>query len=200
MGSCPLLILLAKSETRAIHVSQAGRNWVCQGLGRHENDFASSIIFGEQGIGLLPATLGIGSNWTRWRLLRHLLPLYPAPAAWCLSQLAPRITKSDDDLGNYDEVWKHIGTGGGLADEPGGKVATTTPIGQLSLTNKRLWTSSARASSGIGSPHVRQVIPLIFHQREVPIPVRQRDHCPGAMNPHRHDRLGQVRGEGSIPR
>jgi hypothetical protein len=60
-------------------------------------DFASSITFGEQGMGLLPATLGIGSDWTRWRLLRHLLPLYPAPAAWRLSQLAPRLTKSDDD-------------------------------------------------------------------------------------------------------
>jgi len=55
------------------------------------------VIFGEQGIGLLPAALGIVSNWTRWRLLRHLRPLYPAPAAWWLSQLAPRITKSDDD-------------------------------------------------------------------------------------------------------
>jgi hypothetical protein len=42
----PKAILLAKSETRAIHVSQAGRNWVCQGLGRHENDFASSIGLG----------------------------------------------------------------------------------------------------------------------------------------------------------
>jgi hypothetical protein len=46
-------------------------------------------------MGLLPATFGIGSNWTCWRLLRHLRPLYPAPAAWRLSQLAPRITKSD---------------------------------------------------------------------------------------------------------
>jgi hypothetical protein len=55
------------------------------------------VIFGEQGTGLLPATLGVGSNWTRWRLLGHLLPLYPAPAAWRLSQLALRITKSDDD-------------------------------------------------------------------------------------------------------
>ena len=52
------------------------------------SDFASSISFGEQGMGLLPATLGIGSDWTRWRLLRHLRPLYPAPAAWRLSQLA----------------------------------------------------------------------------------------------------------------
>ncbi len=53
------------------------------------------VSFGEHGMGLLPATLGIGSDWTRWRLLRHLLPLYPAPAAWRLSQLAPRLTKSD---------------------------------------------------------------------------------------------------------
>ena len=55
------------------------------------------VIFGEQGMGLLPATLEIGSNWTRWGFLRHPLPLYPAPVAWRLSQLAPRITKSDDD-------------------------------------------------------------------------------------------------------
>jgi hypothetical protein len=54
-------------------------------------------------MGLLPATLGIGSNWTRWRLLRHLLPLYPAPAAWRLSQLAPRITKSDEEPVNFGE-------------------------------------------------------------------------------------------------
>jgi hypothetical protein len=33
----------------------------------------------------------------RWRLLRHLLPLSPAPAAWRLSQFAPRVTKSDDE-------------------------------------------------------------------------------------------------------
>ena len=61
--------------------------------------------FGEHGMGLLPATLGIGSDWTRWRLLRHLLPLYPAPAAWRLSQLAPRLTKSDDDPGCRGHVW-----------------------------------------------------------------------------------------------
>ncbi len=62
------------------------------------------VSFGEQGMGLLPATLGIGSDWTRWRLLRHLLPRYPAPAAWRLSQLAPRLTKSDDDPQNDDAV------------------------------------------------------------------------------------------------
>jgi len=55
------------------------------------------VIFGEQGMGLLPATLGIGSNWTCWRLLKHLRPLYLAPVAWCLSQLVPRITKNDDE-------------------------------------------------------------------------------------------------------
>jgi hypothetical protein len=38
---------------------------------------------------LLPARLGIGSKWTCWRLLRHVAPLYPAPTAWRLSQLAP---------------------------------------------------------------------------------------------------------------
>jgi hypothetical protein len=47
------------------------------------------MLFGEHGMGLLPARLGIGSKWTCWRLLRHLRPLYPAPAAWRLSQLAP---------------------------------------------------------------------------------------------------------------
>src|SRR5262245_17845247 len=46
-------------------------------------------------MGLLPATRGIGSTWTRWRLLKHLRPLDPAPMAWRLSQLAPHITKND---------------------------------------------------------------------------------------------------------
>jgi hypothetical protein len=62
------------------------------------------VIFGEQGIDLLPATLGIGSNWTCRRLLRHLLPLYLAPTAWRLSQFAPRITKSDDDPASFTSV------------------------------------------------------------------------------------------------
>jgi hypothetical protein len=62
------------------------------------------VIFGEQGVGLLPATLGLGSKWTRWRLLRHLRPLYPAPAAWRLSQFALRITKSDDDPASFTLV------------------------------------------------------------------------------------------------
>jgi hypothetical protein len=48
-------------------------------------------------MGLLPATLGIDSTWTRWRLLKHQLPLYPAPVSWRLSQLALRITKTDDE-------------------------------------------------------------------------------------------------------
>jgi hypothetical protein len=69
------------------------------------SDFASSISFGEQGMGLLPTTLGLGSKWTRWRLLRHLRPLYPAPAAWRLSQFAPRITKSDDEPGGVGHVY-----------------------------------------------------------------------------------------------
>jgi hypothetical protein len=55
------------------------------------------VSFGAQGMGLLLATLGIGSTWTCRRLLKHLRPLYPAPVAWRLSQLAPRITKNDDD-------------------------------------------------------------------------------------------------------
>ena len=72
------------------------------------------VIFGEQGTGLLPATLGVGSHGTRWRLLGPLLPLDPAPAAWRLSQLALRITKSDDDPGNCGEVCylDHAGSGG----------------------------------------------------------------------------------------
>jgi hypothetical protein len=41
------MILLAKSEIRAVHVSQAIENLVCQGTGHHENDFASRISFGE---------------------------------------------------------------------------------------------------------------------------------------------------------
>ena len=48
-------------------------------------------------MGLLPATRGIGSIWTREELLKHLRPLDPAPVAWRLSQLAPRITTTDDD-------------------------------------------------------------------------------------------------------
>jgi hypothetical protein len=62
------------------------------------------VIFGAQGLGLLPATLGIGSTWTSWRLLKHLRPLYPAPAAWRLSQLAPRITKTDDEPTSFTSV------------------------------------------------------------------------------------------------
>src|SRR5262245_36318452 len=54
-------------------------------------------------MGLLPATLGICSNGTRWRLLRHLLPLCPAPAAWRLSRLAPRLTKIDEEPGCVGE-------------------------------------------------------------------------------------------------
>jgi hypothetical protein len=42
------LILLAKSEIRAIHVRQAGENWVYQDPGRCENDFASSITVDER--------------------------------------------------------------------------------------------------------------------------------------------------------
>jgi hypothetical protein len=37
------VILMAKSEIRAIHIWQAVENLVCQGTGHHENDFASSI-------------------------------------------------------------------------------------------------------------------------------------------------------------
>jgi hypothetical protein len=66
------------------------------------------VTFGEQGMGLLPATLRIGSNWTRWRLLRHLPPLYPAPVAWRLSQLAsPHHQKRHADglCTPQDEKW-----------------------------------------------------------------------------------------------
>jgi hypothetical protein len=57
--------------------------------------FRLIVTFGEHGMGLLPARLGIGSKWTCGRLTRHLLPLYPAPVAQRLNQLAPRITKPD---------------------------------------------------------------------------------------------------------
>jgi hypothetical protein len=43
----PKVILLAKSEIRAIHVWQAVENLVGQRAGRREHDFASSITFGE---------------------------------------------------------------------------------------------------------------------------------------------------------
>jgi hypothetical protein len=66
------------------------------------------VIFGEQGMGLLPTTLGLGSNWTRWRLLRHLLPLYPAPAARRLSQFPPRITKSVMQTGSTPHRMKMV--------------------------------------------------------------------------------------------
>jgi hypothetical protein len=62
------------------------------------------VTFGEQGMGLLPATLGLSSNGTRWRLLNHLRPLYPAPVAWRLSQLALRITKTDDEPALFTSV------------------------------------------------------------------------------------------------
>src|SRR5262245_37436440 len=77
------------------------------------------VIFGEQGMGLLPATRGIGSNRTRWGLLKHLLPLYPAPAAWRLSQLAPRITKNDDDPGYLDEGCEALSCSKQLANHSG---------------------------------------------------------------------------------
>jgi hypothetical protein len=38
---------MAKSELRAIHTCQAVENPMCQHAGHCENDFASSIIFGE---------------------------------------------------------------------------------------------------------------------------------------------------------
>jgi GTPase SAR1 family protein len=52
------------------------------------------VVFGEQGMGFLSATRGIGSNWTPWKLLKLLRSLSPAPVAWHLSQLAsPRHQK-----------------------------------------------------------------------------------------------------------
>jgi hypothetical protein len=47
VGSCALLILLAKSEIRAVHVWQAVENLTCQPAGRSENDFASRFSFGD---------------------------------------------------------------------------------------------------------------------------------------------------------
>ena len=46
-GSWPLLILMAKSEIRIIHVWWTVENLVFQHTGGRENDFASSIAFGE---------------------------------------------------------------------------------------------------------------------------------------------------------
>ena len=46
-GSWPLLILLAKSETSTIQGQHALVNSVCQSASSRENDFASSITFGE---------------------------------------------------------------------------------------------------------------------------------------------------------
>jgi hypothetical protein len=50
------LILLAKSEIHAMHVWQAVENPVCLRAGPCDNDFASSITFGEMGSfgGLVP--------------------------------------------------------------------------------------------------------------------------------------------------
>jgi hypothetical protein len=48
-GSWALLILMAKSEIREIHVWQDGENCMSQGAGRRENDFAISITFGDSG-------------------------------------------------------------------------------------------------------------------------------------------------------
>jgi Trk K+ transport system NAD-binding subunit len=65
VGSSSFLILMAKSEIHSPQVWQAVENREYQRTLRRENDFAISIIFGEQGMGLLPAMLGIGSTWTR---------------------------------------------------------------------------------------------------------------------------------------
>ncbi|SRR6266511_2823624 len=46
-GSWPVLILLAKSEISMIHVRQALENMLCQRASTREDDFASSISFGE---------------------------------------------------------------------------------------------------------------------------------------------------------
>jgi hypothetical protein len=84
------------------------------------------VIFGEQGMSLLPTTLGLGWNWTRWRLLRPLRPLYPAPVAWRLGQFAPRVTKSDDEPDCYvlDKGHNRGGTGRGDGGGPGEESAT----------------------------------------------------------------------------
>ena len=55
----PKVILLAKSEIRPMHVWQVGENRVYRGIGRRENDFASSIccdVLCGDGIGPHPLT------------------------------------------------------------------------------------------------------------------------------------------------
>jgi hypothetical protein len=47
VGSYALLILMAKSAIRAIHVWQAVENLLCQRAGHREHDFAISITFGD---------------------------------------------------------------------------------------------------------------------------------------------------------
>jgi hypothetical protein len=53
------LILLAKSEMRAIHGWQAVGNLVCLRAGRRENDFASGISFGESHLTGLEAAVKV---------------------------------------------------------------------------------------------------------------------------------------------
>ena len=66
------LILPAKSETRPIHGPHALINSVCQSANPRENDFASSITFGEKagaGYGILErddlVAVTVGLPWVR---------------------------------------------------------------------------------------------------------------------------------------
>jgi hypothetical protein len=60
-GSSALLIRMAESKIRLIHVWQAGESRVCQGAGRRENDFAIGIKSDEAPISFPP----VGNAWLR---------------------------------------------------------------------------------------------------------------------------------------
>jgi hypothetical protein len=61
------MILLAKSEIRAIHVWPAVENLVCQRAGRRETDFASSIKSDDE-----PTSFtSVGSSADSHELLKH---------------------------------------------------------------------------------------------------------------------------------
>ena len=69
------------------------------------------VTFGEPGMGLLPTTHGIGSKWTCWRLVRHLLPLIPLQLPGASASSPPCITKSDEEPASFTPV-------GNSADSP----------------------------------------------------------------------------------
>jgi hypothetical protein len=67
----PKVILMAKSEIRAIHIWQAVENLVCQGTGHHENDFASSIKSVQEPIPFPPVWHAAGPDWPSRSPCRH---------------------------------------------------------------------------------------------------------------------------------